>query len=121
MKKILNLGWMALALLAMPLAKTAIAEDAGTGPCRDALQEVQKTQAVMERAAPVIRNCASDTAKALFARALRAQTEAREALRNRNCRAALELTIRARRLTFAALKLCGKGDNDAGLEPAPEN
>ncbi len=109
-----------LALLTLPLAEPVLADDANSGPCREVLEEVKKTQAIMERAAPVIRNCAGDSAKALFARARHVQGEARQALQSRECRKALELTLRARRAAFAALRLCG--DNSAeSADPLPES
>lgn len=120
MRKFFILTLAFLALLALPTVEPVLADDANSGPCRKALQEVHKTQAVLERAAPVIRNCASDSAKALFARARRAQGEAREALQSRECRKAVELTIRARRAAFAALKLCGDNTSE-GVEALPEN
>jgi hypothetical protein len=119
MRKFFILTLAALALWVFPLAGSALADDAGSGPCREALEEVQKTQKVLERAAPVIRDCANDSAKSLFSRARHAQGEAREALQSRQCRRAVELTLRARRAAFVALRLCGDNTSE-GVEALPE-
>lgn len=118
MKKILTLALSFLSLLVLYQARPAFAEDTNHRLCRLALEEVRKTQAIMERAAPVIRACENDSAKMLFGRALRSQAEARATLRNHRCLAALHYTARARRLTFAALKLCGDNSGDSAA-PVP--
>ncbi len=122
MKKVLILTLSVLALAAVQYAKTAWAEGENQGTCRQALEEVKKTGAIMERAAPIIRQCEKDSAKVLFGRALRLQAAAREALSNRHCLEALRLTAGARRHTFAALKLCGdnSGDSSAPIPDASE-
>lgn len=119
MKKVLLLTLSFLILGGIQAARVARADDAGARLCRQAAGEVRKTQGLMERAAPKIRACANDSAQALFARARHAQASAREALSNRRCRLALELTFTARRLTIAALKLCGDTSPDVTM-PAPD-
>lgn len=119
MKKVLLLTLSFLILGGIPAARVARADDAGARLCRQATEEVRKTQGLMERAAPKIRACANDSARAFFARALRVQSAAREALSNRRCRLALELTLTARRLTIAALKFCGDTSPDATM-PTPD-
>jgi len=118
MRKVLLLTLALLVLGGIQAARVARADDADHRFCQQATEEIRQTQVLMERAAPKIRACANDSAKALFARALRAQSAAREALSNRRCRLALRFTFTARRLTIAALKLCGDHSEDA-LEPAP--
>jgi len=120
MKKILMLTLSFLALAAVQYATTAWAEDENQRACRTALEEVKKTGAIMERAAPIIRQCEKDSAKVLFGRALRLQAAAREALSNRRCLEALRLTAGARRHTFAALKLCGDNSGDTSA-PLPDD
>ncbi|MCI0405475.1 MAG: hypothetical protein L0Z48_07620 [candidate division Zixibacteria bacterium] len=116
MKKVLFLTLSFLLLGGIQAARIARAGDDEVRLCRQAAEEVKKTQEFMERAAPRILACADDSAKALFARARHAQAAAREALSNRRCKAALELTQKARRLTLIALKRCG----DTNSEPIPD-
>lgn len=119
MKKVLLLTLAFLLLGGIQAARMAKADDAEARLCRQAAEEVKKTQLLMERAAPKIRGCANDSAQALFARARHAQAAAREALSNRRCRAAWHSTITARRLTIAALKLCG-GSGPEEAMPIPD-
>ncbi len=119
MRKVFLLTLSFLVFGGIQAARVTRADDAGARLCRQAAEETRKTQGLMERAAPKIRACANDSAKAFFARALRAQSAAREALSNRRCRAALEFTITARRLTIAALKLCGDRGPDVTM-PTPD-
>jgi hypothetical protein len=119
MKKVLLLTLSFLLLGGLQAVRTVKADEADARLCRQATEEVKKTQMLMERAAPKIRACANDSSKAFFARALRTQSTAREALGNRRCRLALELTIAARRLTIAALKLCGDTSPDEAM-PTPD-
>ncbi len=116
MRKVLLLTLALLVLGSIQAARWAKADDADARLCLQAAEEVKKTQEFMQRAAPKILACADDSAKALFARARHVQAAAREALSNRRCLAALELTQKARRLTLIALKRCG----DTSLEPTPK-
>lgn len=75
--------------------------------CKQALEEVQKTNQMLQRAAPVIRDCPNDTAKFLFRRAVQVQGAAIMALRSRHCVLALDLTTHARRVALKALSFCG--------------
>ena len=120
MKKALLLTLSFLLLGGMQAVRTVKADEAEARLCRQAAEEVKKTHGLMERAAPRILACANDSAKAFFARARHAQAAAREALGNRRCRAALEFTSRARRLTIGALKLCGDTSPDATM-PTPKD
>ncbi|HLG93370.1 MAG TPA: hypothetical protein VI546_00875 [candidate division Zixibacteria bacterium] len=119
MKKALPLTLAVLFLGGIGAARMAWADDAEARLCRQAVEEVKKTQEFMQRAAPRILACADDSAKAIFARARHTQAAAREALSNRRCLAALELTQKARRLTLIALKRCGDSSPDATM-PAPD-
>ncbi len=102
--------WLSAGLLA--LGVTAFAEKSRALPtdpqlCRQAYEEVQKTNELLHRAAPVIRECSNDTARFLFRRAVQVQGAAIMALRNHRCVLALELTKHARRMALRALQMCG--------------
>ncbi|MGH8004097.1 MAG: hypothetical protein ACRECJ_05185 [Limisphaerales bacterium] len=119
MKKILFMTLALLLLGGMQAVQITRADDADLRLCRQAAEEVKKTQEFMQRAAPRILACTDDSAKAIFARARHAQAAAREALSNHRCLAALDLTQKARRLTLIALKRCGDTSPDATM-PAPD-
>lgn len=120
MKKVLLLTLAFLLLGGIQAVRTVKADEGEARLCRQAAEEVKKTQEFMQRAAPRILTCADDSAKAIFARARHAQAAAREALSNRRCLAALELTQKARRLTLIALKRCGDTGPGATM-PTPED
>ena len=73
MKKALPLTLAVLFLGGIGAARMAWADDAEARLCRQAVEEVKKTQEFMQRAAPRILACADDSAKAIFARARHTQ------------------------------------------------
>ena len=100
--------WLAVAVLVLGGLVAGPSQAQMPPPvCKQALEEAQKANQLLQRAAPVIRDCPNDTAKFLFRRAVQVQGVAITALRNRHCVLALELTGHARRVALKALSFCG--------------
>jgi tetratricopeptide (TPR) repeat protein len=71
---------------------------------------IQRTDLVLTRAQDAIEDCDDEKARASLAQALELQSRAKAEFTAERYRAALSLTMAARRAAYRAVRLCGHGD-----------